>query len=247
MILFKKTILLAALSFLILSATTHAQIDTNLESTALRTLVIENPMLDYASADASNAINGRKNEIQSVFNAVLTEAGKKLFFQPLPFVKGRVLLDFSEPVKAKINARFGQNNILNLTRSTTGLTKFDAITTRYRGLTLEKMGSIGFILQFPANVNPNLVVAELSTLSEIDYAEVDAVFGGVTVLERQSDSGGNTALYILSLGWGDCSAGCSIYHHVSVEVDLTAQVPPKKVAETGEPVDVNAYPTKIFK
>lgn len=200
----KKIVLLAVGAFTA-SASLFASTDATLETTALKTVLADNPMADLASPEIQQTIVARKLEIQALFDAALTAEGRAAFLSLPPMALGDIIAAFDAPTTARITALLAGQETVTVDGGI-GIAGVDALIAKFAVKSIRTIGFETFVLSFDPLRNPNIVAQEFDALVESAYAEVDAYNDGSGFdLVRM---GGFPAAYVLKAGWGDCSAGC---------------------------------------
>lgn len=228
-----------SLSLLLLAglAAPAADAAPDLDSTALRVLLDEQPDADLRSPVTQQALAERRAELGAIFDMFLTDAGRHAFYQEPPVVLGEVLVRFT-PAATQLVASHLAGLSAPLAGSGLGLPDVDAVLRRHGATAIERLPpDDDFDIHVSTGDNPSLVARELASLPETVKATPNALndFNSYAVARRAVHGG--TPVYELTAGWGDCYGGCSRAHRVEFAVTAKGdQRTALKLGESGEPL-----------
>jgi hypothetical protein len=231
-----------SLSLIIGASVAHgARTPATLDTTASALFFLESPRAELASPKTLEAIASIKEEVTAVLDARVVTAKHSEFYLPPYFDLGHISVGFTDDMMKKLEALLGANGEIDVT-SPLGIPELDTLNAKWKATRYKKPYPFSRNLQvhFDPAFNPRVVADAFGTLASVRWAEPSSLsfIGGGTELSRiaPASRGRNhqPTLYVLSLGWGDCPAGCMAVHRTYYEVYHRPQgVEVKLVGEAG--------------
>lgn len=222
--------------FVVASFARGALPKANIDTTALALLLAADPLSDLSDSTVQKQLSGLKQETQFIFDEVLTRAGQQNFFLSPPVVFGMVILGLDEPTAQLLQGLPHTNGSIDLTKHRTGIAALDVLNAKFAATQLKVRYKSAYVTLNPA-LNPNRVALEYKNVPGVQYAQANHVgrMGGLIPVQR---FGRHPSVYVFSVGWGDCPAGCIHTHRRYYEAFGTQRVAPLAVA--GDPLEGEA-------
>lgn len=205
---------------------------------AFRLLLDSEPMADLSDAKTQSRLVQIDQEINALKIDHLTESGQKSFFPNYaPYSAGQILIKFSEETQAQLAPLFNSEGKIDLASNQTGLSEFDSLNQSHQATELRKgrFNNSAYTLIVGSQQNLNIVAKSYSKLSYTKFAEPNRLGRiGESKMVRRMDSQRGPGVYVFSVGWGDCPAGCiasrRFYFETAVKPNGAAAV---KIGEAG--------------
>lgn len=218
-----------------------ARAPKTLDTTATSLYFIDNPKAELASKQTLDAVAGIKKELQALLDTHVVAAKHEEFYLPSPFVYGVLHVRVTDTVWAALAPGIDKNGILDVSGSI-GFPALDALNRKWN-ITQYKREypfSTHFKVSFDPGINPHLVADSFAAASEVKWTAPSslAFIGGGTAVTRITPKTLSRnfppPLYVLTLGWGDCPAGCMALHRRYFEVRIEQFPDAVKVRYVGE-------------
>lgn len=235
----KWTLLLASLISMAASA-----FQSDLDTTASNLYFQDHERSQLNSKETLDGINQIKEELKALLDAHVQPAMHQEFYLPVLFEPGRLLVGLTDDALKLLAPKFDKDGNLDATKPT-GIPAFDTLNAKWKITEYQRKWSSQrhIAAVFDAATNPYLVGDDFTKLPEVRYMtpNVASGIGGGTEVRRTGSTSRNRnrppTVYVLTLGWGDCPAGCMAVHRsyfeVSVRPDGTTIT---KVGEAGTPL-----------
>lgn len=209
-----------------------------LESTARALYLQDNLDADLDSPEMNKAVATIKEEVEAVLDQFIQSGSQGAFYTYEPFVRGQIVVRFSDSISGKLIPLLDEKGEFDATQPT-GMSALDQLNKKWNIISYSKpyKFSPSLTLTFSKKQNPHPVAAAFKEVAGTKYAVPNGLsyIGGGIELKRISVTNRTRnrlpTLYVLSIGWGDCPAGCMAVHRIYVEV--THDIQQVKVAKVG--------------
>lgn len=214
-----------ALAFAAMSAAHGARDPMTLDSTATSLFFRDNPKAELKAPRTLDQIARIKEELITVLDARVVTAKHEEFFLPEPFLYGVINLGLTDAMLAALEPKFDANGVLDVSASI-GFPELDAANRKWNVTKYVKgyKGAKHVKVHFDTGINPHHVADTFRGATDVRWAEASSLsgIGGGTDVRRISNqrNGRNysPSVYVLTLGWGDCPAGCMAQHRSYFEI-----------------------------
>lgn len=217
--------------------------EASFEQRAKHLLLEANPQIELTSDEAKEQVEVIKNELDAVFQSTFTETAKQVYANtPHSFSFGELLLTISDKkTRKKLIEKLNGDETIDLRENTLDIEALDTLNKQYHAteyrLLMEIEDSTSFFeVLYATDFNPNLVVQAYNQLDIVESAELNHVLGGDGAeIERFLTQ---PTLYKVTLGWGDCLAGCMYGHRFYFETprDQDENVSSTMIGSSGDEI-----------
>jgi hypothetical protein len=202
-------------------------------TTAQGLFLQSNPYADFKDPYVTPQIEMITKELDALIASGVITAND---FIPLNYEPGVLFLSFVDATNDALLQALGPDNKLNLKTESTGIADLDFLFKLIGATELKIDQYLSFEISIPTDVNPRGLALALELSPQVSWAEENGVFsmGGNEPLQRLP---GNPALDRITIGWGDCPAGCINNAHRYYEVKWNGglgQYQVNLIAQTGD-------------
>ncbi len=225
-----------------------------LDSTALSLHMRENPKAELSTPETLKAVANIKEELKAILDKHVVSVKHEEFFLPEPYEFGVVLVRLNDAAYKTVEPLLAPDGTLDVSKSI-GLPAVDALNRKWNITKYTKnKWSTHFRVEFDKGINPQIVADSFGGAADVKWAQANGLraIGGGTDVRRiapvRYDRNYGPTIYVLSIGWGDCPAGCMAINRRYFEV-RTSELDPtsvKHVGQGGAPLDA-ATETEYYK